>query len=152
MGMGTTSDQRRPTRDEAIYAEHADDLIRFAVGLVGRADAPDVVSAALLRAISSRSWSKVRDHRAYLYRAVLNQARNEHRDRQQRWHKAMRAAGSDRMHPPEYRPEVLAAVRGLSLRQRAVIVLRYWEDQHPEDIARRLGISEGTVRRPKRSA
>lgn len=142
-----TSDQRQPTREEEIYAKHADELVRFAQGLVGRSDAHDVVSAAVLRAISSPSWHSVRDHRGYLYRAVLNQARNEHRDRQRRWEKARRAASDDRRHLPEYRPEVLAAVKRLSLRQRAVVVLTYWEDLHPVDVAYRLDISEGAVRR-----
>jgi RNA polymerase sigma factor (sigma-70 family) len=35
----------------------------------------------------------------------------------------------------------------LSLRQRAVVVLAYWADLTPDDIADRLGISEGAVRR-----
>jgi RNA polymerase sigma-70 factor (ECF subfamily) len=48
---------------------------------------------------------------------------------------------------PEYRPEVLAAVRRLSVRQRAVIVLAYWEQLTVPEIAAHLGISEGSVRR-----
>ena len=59
----------------------------------------------------------------------------------------MKAAGSGVADPPEYRPEVLAAVKGLSLRQRAVIVLTYWEQFTPDEIAEYLGISEGSVRR-----
>ena len=101
----------------------------------------------MLSALASRSWPTVSNHRAYLYRAVLNQARTEYRDRQRRWSKELRAAAADRADMPEYRPEVLAAVRKLSLRQRAVIVLTYWEDLAPDEIASRLGISEGSVRR-----
>lgn len=78
--------------DEEIYTKYADDLIRFAMGLVGRSDAQDVVSAAVLRSISWDSWSQVTNHRSYLYRAVLNQARNEYRERQRRWNKELRAA------------------------------------------------------------
>lgn len=135
------------TNDEEVYAKHADELVRFAMGLVGRSDAPDVVSAAVVRALSSPSWPTVSNHRAYLYRAVLNQARTEHRDRQRRWNKELRAPASDRIDSPEYRPEVLAAVKSLSVRQRAVVVLTYWEDLAPGEIARRLDISEGAVRR-----
>lgn len=133
--------------DEEIYGKYADDLVRFAMGLVGRSDAQDVVSAAVLRSISSKSWPEVNDHRGYLYRAVLNQARNEHRDRQRRWTKELKAAVDDRSHTPEYRPDVLAAVKRLSLRQRAVVVLCYWEDLPPYEIAECLDISEGSVRR-----
>lgn len=135
------------TTDEEIYRKHVDDLLRFAMGLVGRSDAPDVVSVAVLRAMSARSWSSVSNHRAYLYRAVLNQARNEHRDRQRRWDKELRSDSDGSSYMPEYRPEVLAAVKRLSLRQRAVVVLNYWEDLPADDIAERLGISEGSVRR-----
>ena len=133
--------------DEEIYAKYADDLVRFAMGLVGRSDAQDVVSEAVLRSISSKSWPRVTNHRAYLYRAVLNATRNAHRDRQRRWAKESRAASTDPGYVPEYRPEILRAVKTLSVRQRAVVVLNYWEDLHPQDIANRLGISEGAVRR-----
>ena len=135
------------TMDEEIYRKYSDELVRFAMGLVGRSDAQDVVSVAVLRSMTSKSWSTVTDHRAYLYRAVLNQAHNEHRDRQRRWRKALRTATDERSDPPEYRPEILAAVMKLSVRQRAVVILRYWEDLHTTAIAERLGISEGSVHR-----
>lgn len=133
--------------DEEVYRKYADELVRFAMGLVGRSDAQDVVSSAVLRSMTSRNWPDVANTRAYLYRAVLNQARNEHRDRQRRWRKEMRSMPTEPGQMPEYRPEVLAAVSKLSVRQRAVIVLCYWEDLHISDIALRLGISEGSVRR-----
>ena len=141
------SNERQRSHDEEVYAKNADDLVRFAMGLVGRSDAADVVSEAVVRAIASKSWPDVKDHRRYLYQAVLNQARNEHRDRQRRWNKELRAASVEIGHDRDYRPEVLAAVKSLSLRQRAVIVLCYWEDLHPDEIAHRLGISDGAVRR-----
>jgi len=142
-----TDDQRQVARDEEIYREHADELVRFAMGLVGRSDAQDVVSAAVLRSMTSRNWSHVVNTRAYLYRAVLNEARNEHRDRHRRWRKALRSGTTELGHMPEYRPEILAAVMKLSVQQRASIVLRYWEDLHVSEIARRLAISEGSVHR-----
>jgi RNA polymerase sigma factor (sigma-70 family) len=135
------------TIDEDIYTKHAEDLVRFAMGLVGRSDAQDVVSAAVLRSITSSAWPRVRNHRAYLYRAVLNQARNDRRDRKRRLDKESRGAHGERSPQSDYRPEVLEAVKSLSVRQRAVIVLTYWEDLHPIDVAARIGISEGSVRR-----
>ena len=48
---------------------------------------------------------------------------------------------------PEVRPEVLRAVGKLSVRQRAVVYLAYWDDMRPAEIARRLGIGESTVHR-----
>ena len=58
-----------------------------------------------------------------------------------------RSAPAERWDLPEFHPEVLHAVRSLSVRQRAVIVLTYWADLAPADVADRLGISEGSVRR-----
>jgi RNA polymerase sigma-70 factor (ECF subfamily) len=42
---------------------------------------------------------------------------------------------------------VLDAIGRLSVRQRAVVYLTYWDDLEPADAAERLGISEGSVRR-----
>ncbi|MGI8516876.1 MAG: hypothetical protein ACR2ME_00820 [Acidimicrobiia bacterium] len=44
--------------DADIYEAHARELVRFAAGLVGPADAQDVVSEAALRVMSSRIWPK----------------------------------------------------------------------------------------------
>ena len=133
--------------DEEVYQEQAFDLLRFAMGLVGRNDAADVVSEAVLSALSSRSWASVADRRAYLYQAVFNRAKNHHRDRQRRWAGELRTVGNEATDLPEYRPEVLAAVRTLSIRQRAVVVLTYWDGLTPGQIAARLAVSEGSVRR-----
>jgi DNA-directed RNA polymerase specialized sigma24 family protein len=44
-------------------------------------------------------------------------------------------------------PDVIAAVNALSLQQRSVIYLTYWEDMTPAAIAGVLGVSDGTIRR-----
>ena len=133
--------------DEEIYRKHADELIRFAQGLVGRVDAADVVSAAVVQSISTPRWPSVRNHRAYLYRAVLNQAKKTHRDRQRRWDKELRAGAPAARSIPEVHPEVLDAVRHLSPQQRAVVVLTYWDDMAPDEVAEMLSVSEGSVRK-----
>jgi DNA-directed RNA polymerase specialized sigma24 family protein len=60
--------------DAEFLEKHADELTRFATGIVGPSDAPDVVSGAFLRCMVSKSWPTVSDRQAYLYRAVLNEA------------------------------------------------------------------------------
>lgn len=132
---------------EELYAKHAEALTRFATGLVGPSDAADVVSDAVLRCLASDRWLEVRDPRPYLYRAVLNQARQSHRGALRRTAREARVAPPTAVEPPEVRPEVLEAVARLSLRQRAVIVLTYWEDLEPAQVAIRLQIGEGSVRR-----
>jgi RNA polymerase sigma-70 factor, ECF subfamily len=132
---------------EELYAKHAEDLTRFATGLVGPSDAPDVVSEAILRCLSFDQWARVRDARPYLYRAVLNQARQSHRGALRRAAREARVASPEAVESAEVRPEVLEAVAELSLRQRAVVILTYWEDLDPARVAERLQISDGAVRR-----
>ncbi len=133
--------------DEEIYQKHADELVRFATGIVGPTDAPDVVSEAVIRAMTSRNWTQVTNHRAYLYRSVLNQARMHHRSTMRRRAREMRAFQHDTVDMPDVRPEVLEAVGSLSPRQRASVFLTYWEGLTTGEVAARLATSEGSVKR-----
>ena len=133
--------------DDVVYAELAPELIRFATALVGPVDAADVLSAAVVKALAAPGWASVVNRRAYLYRSVLTAAHTHHRRRVNRLDRERRAASDDRWQLPELHPEVRAAVLGLSVRQRAVIVLTYWADLDPRAVAERLGVSEGSVRR-----
>lgn len=135
------------TDKEETYRKHADELVRFATGLVGPADAPDVVTDACLRAFGSRQWDSVRNHRAYLYRSVLNEARSHHRSTMRRRVREWKTSTPEHLPPAYVDVDVLEAVEKLSVRQRAVVVLTYWEDLSPDEVARILGVSEGSVKR-----
>jgi RNA polymerase sigma-70 factor (ECF subfamily) len=141
------SEVRAAQSDAELYASLAPELIRFATGLVGRSDAPDVLSSAVVRSLSGRAWPTVENRRAYLYRAVFNEAHRWIRRSAQRRERELRAATPTRWELPAFRPDVRAAVEQLSVRQRAVIVLTYWADLDPATVASCLGISEGSVRR-----
>ena len=131
-----------------IYAKYADELVRFATGLVGPTDSRDVVAAAVVRAMWSPKWDSVVNERAYLYKAVLNEARMQHRGQSRRREAELEASGQTApIQIPDVRPDVLAAVEKLSVSLRAVGFLAYWEDMRPVDIARTLGLSDGTVHR-----
>jgi len=137
-----------PHDDERTYRDLAPELIRFATALVGPSDAADVLASAFVKAIGARSWSSVENRRAYLYRVVHNEARSHHRrSARRRDRESVAAAGRSDWELPGLRPDVAAAVRRLSVQQRAVIVLTYWADLDPAAVARRLGIGEGSVRR-----
>lgn len=133
--------------DEELYEKHADELTRFATGLVGPADAPDVVSSAVLTCMLSKAWPSVTNRRAYLFRGVHAAAHELHRANLRRRAREERVARNESFEHPELRPEILAAVRALSVRQRAVTVLTYWFDLDPASVARMLDMSEGSVRR-----
>ena len=137
--------------DAVLYERLAPELIRFATALVGRVDAPDVLSGAVVKALAAPGWPAVVNRRAYLYRSVFNEAQTwlgRARRRPVLEARAFRAAPDpDRWELPDLRPDVQVAVTGLSVRQRAVIVLVYWADLDPPAVAERLGISEGAVRR-----
>ena len=133
--------------DAEIYAKYADELVRFATGLVGRSQAQDVVSGAVVRCLGSRSWPTVGNPRAYLYRSVWAEARMAHRGSVRRQIREREAAPPEWAADPDVHPEILRAVSSLSLRQRAVIVLTYWADLDPPAVAEFLGIREGSVRR-----
>jgi RNA polymerase sigma factor (sigma-70 family) len=133
--------------DGEVYRKYADDLTRFATGLVGPSNAADVVSDAVLSCFGSPGWSTVHEKRSYLYRSVFNRAAEFHRATGRRRAREERVALPDLVDPPEVRPEVLRAVQALSVKQRAVIVLTYWEDLGPSVIAQLMGISEGAVKR-----
>jgi RNA polymerase sigma factor (sigma-70 family) len=133
--------------DAEVYAKYADELIRFATGLVGPTDAPDVLSAAVVQALASSRWAGVSNRRAYLYRSVLNAARSRRRSELRRRAREARSATQAAWEPAEIHPEVLDAIGRLSFRQRAVVYLTYWDDLDPVAVAELLAISEGSVRR-----
>jgi RNA polymerase sigma-70 factor, ECF subfamily len=135
--------------NETVYRNYSAELTRYATGLVGPFDAPDVVTDACLRAFESRSWPDVTDRRAYLYRTVLNVANDHHRRTLSRRLREMRVAGREETPDPSgsIDVEVLDAVARLSVQQRAAVFLTYWEDLRPDAVAERMGVSTGTVKR-----
>ncbi len=129
--------------DSEIFRKHKDDLVRYAAALVGPDAADDVVSAVVLRLLERRSLSDLEDARAYLFRAVLNQARNVGSRRRPS------SAVVDAVQPPwpEPQPEVLSAVMNLPLRQRAATFLVYWADLSIAETSRLMGTRPGTIKR-----
>src|SRR5919109_3083648 len=77
--------------DAELYERVSPEMIRFATALVGRADAPDVMSGAVVKALATPGWPAVANRRAYLYRAVFNEAQTWLRRARQRpipWRRA----------------------------------------------------------------
>lgn len=135
--------------NEQVYRSYCEELTRYATGLVGPFDAPDVVSDACLKAFGSRNWPDVVNRRAYLYRTVLSVAGDHHRRTLSRRLREMRAAVRNEVPDPALSVdiEVLDAVERLSVKQRAAVYLTYWEDLSPDLVAERMGVATGTVKR-----
>ncbi len=135
------------SRDAQIYEAYASELTRFANSLVGPSDASDVVADAVLRAFTSKQWDNVENHRAYLYRSVLNESKSRYRSTMRRQAREVKSAGPTTTSNPEVRPDVWEALAKLSPRQRAVAYLTYMEDLDESAVSERLGIGRGSVRK-----
>ena len=130
---------------EEWYGKHASALVRFAATVVGPTDAEDVVAAAVLSLL--RSPARPDDLRGYAYRAVLHEGRKHWRALDRRRRREALSARVVRHEDAEYVPEVARSLSMLSPQQRAAVHLTYWEDLTPGQVAVRLGVSDGTVRR-----
>jgi RNA polymerase sigma-70 factor (sigma-E family) len=113
--------------------------------------AEDAVQSALVSAY--RTWPRVRDadsSEAYLRKMVVNQVMSWRR--RKAWATtpgpgaAVERSRSSHEDDVVEHQRVWSAVGGLPPRQRAVIVLRYYEGMSEADIAEVLGIRPGTVK------
>jgi RNA polymerase sigma-70 factor (sigma-E family) len=143
----------RPPSDaefgELVHASWAS-LYRTAYLLLGdHAEAEDLVQTALAKTYAS--WSRVRSLEAapaYARTVLVNTAaswvrrrgwRNERPTADLPDHPAVTGDLADR-------PTLVAALATLAPRQRAVVVLRYYDDLSVAEVAAALGCSEGTVK------
>jgi RNA polymerase sigma-70 factor (sigma-E family) len=134
--------------DEFVRAS-SPGLLRTAYLLTGdRGHAEDVVQTALLQV--ARKWRRIRgEPTPYARRAVVNLAKNRWRERSRRPEESTATVD------PDYaalesdvllQQVLLPAVLELPVRQRAVLVLRYFQDLSVEQTAAALGCSTGTVK------
>lgn len=134
---------------EAWAAPRQRGLLRSAILLTGdQSSAEDLVQDALLK-VADR-WSRLRHEapEAYARRIIYNAAVS-------RWR--LRRRESPRADVPEVSvpgrseawlagADVRAALQRLTPRQRAVLVLRYYDDLSEQQIAQTLGVTPGTVK------
>jgi RNA polymerase sigma-70 factor (sigma-E family) len=146
-----------PEDDDAEFADFFTAswprLFRTTYAVAGdRASAEDALQSAYAKAYAS--WRRVRAvdrPEAYVRRIAINEVLTS---RRRAWWRLERSQAE----PPEPgallsfetltddRHAVWAAVSALPTRQRAVIVLRYYEDLSEAEIAEVLGCSRGTVK------
>jgi RNA polymerase sigma-70 factor, ECF subfamily len=128
-----------------LFTRHADAAWRTAFAIVrDHARAEDVVQDAFVRAIRAADrFDRDRPFRPWLLRIVTNRALDVLR------HEAFATPGdvepggaADGDDDPT---DVRGAIAQLDPDRRAVVVLRYWLDLSPSEIADRLGVPVGTV-------
>ena len=145
------ADDRAVGELERFLAERADRLMRTAVLLTGSREAgQDLLQTALERLL--RHWRGFDgDPEGYLRRTLYNLAADGFRrqGRLQRKLLLLRAAApppADPIAEVDLRDALVRLLLQLPPRQRAVLVLRYWEQLTEAETAAVLGWPEGTVK------
>ena len=143
---------------ERFVTNRSGSLLQTAYLMAGNlAEAEDLVQETLLRV--ARHWPKVRAMEypaAYARRVLVNVALD---GAERRARRAGELAASDgdatdladtraqrELYGVDAQQELLGALGALTARQRAIILLRYWEDLPEADVAEILGCSVGTVK------
>ncbi|MGV8877030.1 MAG: RNA polymerase sigma factor [Rhodoglobus sp.] len=152
-----TATENTPDRWEdvaaALVAERGDALTRYAYFISGnREDAADLVHDALLKTFGRlhRGFT-ISYAEAYVRRAILNSYLDRGR-RITRWRAIAHLTASPDIQPaPDdqvgARLDIQSQLMRLRPRERACLVLRYYEDLTVDDIATTLKISAGAVKR-----
>jgi RNA polymerase sigma-70 factor (sigma-E family) len=136
---------------ERFLAERADHLLRTAVLLAGNREAgEDLLQTAVERLL--RRWGRIDgDPEGYVRRTLCNLAIDGYR-RAGRWRQKERLLRTELRQPQDatgdvdLRDALVRLLLQLPARQRAVLVLRYWEQLTDAEAAAVLGCSEGTVK------
>jgi RNA polymerase sigma-70 factor (sigma-E family) len=140
-----------PAGFEAFVVARRDALLRTAYLLTGnRHDAEDLVQTALVKVVPK--WSRISDRPEPYVRKVLIRE-SQSRWRRRRWREITTGDVPETLHDDDTgHIALLEDLRALPPRQRAVLVLRYFDDLTEADTAAVLGISVGTVKSHSRDA
>ena len=153
--LNERSDAQRDAQVAALFDRHYAPLCRLAFVILGDAAmAEEIVMDALLKTYTG--WGRIRDLErsdAYLKRAVVNLCRSKIRRKMVEGRVNEVTHHREGLKASDWDPErhetsrlVWAAVKTLPERQRAAVVLRYFEDLPEAQIAEVLECSVGTVK------
>ena len=143
--------------DEQAFSEWATGnlapLLRFGFALThDEGGAEDLVQTALARTVLA--WPRLRnqvDPGAYVRRIMVNEQRSAWRRQRRHPEVRLEPMGDGEAFPPDEarlveRDRVWRELVNLPPRQRAVLVLRFYEDRSEREVATLLGCSVGTVK------
>jgi RNA polymerase sigma-70 factor (ECF subfamily) len=164
MGCASSADRSRPGHGvnrgkhemfDAIYAEHASALRRFAAGLAGdHSNAEDVVQETMLRAWRHHEMlgKQCGNVRSWLFTVAGRVAIDQHRARRARpaeiANPAMLAywAAPDEIDGAITRLDLAAALNSLHPRERDLLAAHYLRDHNIAEIAAAQHVPVGTVK------
>lgn len=137
----------------AFVREFGDNLMRIGVLLTSDVRVAEDLYQETLRRLAGR-WSKIEHPRAFcrrvLYNLVVDRARSQsRRPRERPWPEStdlQDPGAGDPMASVELRPALFAALDQLTPTQRAVVVLRYFDDRSEAEVAELLGVANGTIK------
>jgi RNA polymerase sigma-70 factor (sigma-E family) len=144
-------DRKQARAFEGFVTQSGDALLRMAMLLTADPDAAEDVYQETLHRLAMR-WSRVDSPRAFCRRVMHNIVIDQARARKRRPQELF--AGHDRGDPragdpvtaADLRPALLAALGTLTLQQRTIVVLRYFDDLSENEVAELLRVSPGTVK------
>jgi len=151
-----SSGQGGPSADQVmeLVERYRGELLNQAFAILGKMeDAEDVVQETFCEVLRGKARLKeVRSLGAWLRTINKSNALNRRRD-SRRYSDRLQKSAPDRLVTTggfsalELRESLAKAIETLPEPQRAVVVLRYWENLSYEDIAVRLGIPKGSAGR-----
>jgi RNA polymerase sigma factor (sigma-70 family) len=125
--------------------------MRFAASLVGPDRASDLVSEVMVATLQQRTLAELENPKAYLMQSVLNRARSMGRtlSRERRAMNRLPVEGQTSTEPVDLllNADIVDAVAGLPVQQRAAVYLVYWADLDASEAAELMGIRPATLRR-----
>lgn len=133
---------------EAFVREHGTALVRLAGALTGNPHVSEEAAQSALERVYVR-WRRLDDPLAYARQVVVNLCRDRGRGAIRRERVGLPFADSpapDVIGLLDDRDRLVRVVRALPYLQRAVLVLRFWQDLTEQQAADVLGVSTGTVK------
>ena len=146
-------DRKQTRAFEGFVAGSGDTLLRMATLLTSDIHLAEDVYQETLHRLAAR-WARVANPMAFcrrvMHNIVIDQARARSRRPRQLGLVPGHDSGDPRSADPaaavELRPALLAALGTLTPQQRAIVVLRYFDDRSENEVADLLGVSPGTVK------
>jgi RNA polymerase sigma-70 factor (ECF subfamily) len=128
---------------ESVYRARYARLVATAAAIVGEPEAArDAVQEGFAKALRSRRSFRGGSLEGWIWRIVVNQARDA---RRRRSHAPLDEAATVGFLDPERDSALVAAIRALPPRRRQIVFLRYFADLSLEEIATVCKVSAGTV-------